>query len=172
MNATVALPVVGIDVANAVFQLAVADGAWRVIEEHRLTRTQFERWFANRAVGLVVMEASHPPSQSSSRDSRRRRHVGETSKCARRVGVEVDPRYSPTAYSGLVEGDKSCIEPRPKFISIGTVFAGRVSRLAPECTESLAQWGMSWQREGRFASMARPVVGNADSVEALGSGLV
>jgi transposase len=57
MNATAALPVVGIDVAKSVFQLAVADGAWRVIEEHRLTRTQMERWFANRAVGLVVMEA-------------------------------------------------------------------------------------------------------------------
>ena len=27
------------------------------IESHRLTRTQFERWFVNRAVGLVVMEA-------------------------------------------------------------------------------------------------------------------
>ena len=57
MNATAALPVVGIDVANSVFQLAVADGAWRVTEQHRLTRTQMERWFANRSVGLVVMEA-------------------------------------------------------------------------------------------------------------------
>ena len=57
MNATAALPVVAVDLANAVFQLAVADGSWRVIEEHRLTRSQFERWFANRAVGLVVMEA-------------------------------------------------------------------------------------------------------------------
>jgi transposase len=57
MNATAALPVVGVDVANVVFQLAVADGAWHVIEEHRLTRAQFERWFSNRAVGLVVMEA-------------------------------------------------------------------------------------------------------------------
>ena len=57
MNATAVLPVVGIDVANAVFQLAVADGAWRVTEQHRLTRTQMERWFANRSVGLVVMEA-------------------------------------------------------------------------------------------------------------------
>ena len=57
MNATAALPVVGIDVANTVFQLAVADGTWRVTEEHRLTRSQMERWFANRAVGLVVMEA-------------------------------------------------------------------------------------------------------------------
>lgn len=57
MNATAALPVVAVDLANVVFQLAVADGAWRVTEEHRLTRTQFERWFRNRAVGLVVMEA-------------------------------------------------------------------------------------------------------------------
>jgi transposase len=57
MNATAALPVVGVDLAKSVFQLAVADGSWRVVESHRLTRTQFERWFANRAVGLVVMEA-------------------------------------------------------------------------------------------------------------------
>jgi transposase len=28
-----------------------------VIEKHRLTRSQFERFFANRAVKLVVMEA-------------------------------------------------------------------------------------------------------------------
>jgi transposase len=57
MNATAASPVVGVDLAKSVFQLAVADGTWRVVEQHRLTRTQFERWFANRAVGLVVMEA-------------------------------------------------------------------------------------------------------------------
>ena len=57
MNATAALPIVGVDLAKSVFQLAVADGSWRVVESHRLTRTQFERWFANRAVGLVVMEA-------------------------------------------------------------------------------------------------------------------
>jgi transposase len=57
MNATAAVPIVGVDLAKSVFQLAVADGSWRVIESHRLTRSQFERWFANRAVGLVAMEA-------------------------------------------------------------------------------------------------------------------
>src|SRR4029077_18525906 len=57
MNATAALPVVGVDLAKSVCQLAIADHAWRVVEQRRLTRTQFERWFANRAVGLVVMEA-------------------------------------------------------------------------------------------------------------------
>jgi transposase len=46
-----------VDLAKTVFQLAVANGAWQVSEQHRLTRTQMERWFANRAVGLVVMEA-------------------------------------------------------------------------------------------------------------------
>jgi len=35
----------------------VADGHWRVIEQHRLSRTQFERWFINRDVSLVIMEA-------------------------------------------------------------------------------------------------------------------
>ena len=48
---------VAVDLAKSVFQLAVADPSWKVIESHRLTRTQFERWFANRNVGLVIMEA-------------------------------------------------------------------------------------------------------------------
>ena len=53
MNATT----VAVDLAKSVFQLAVADASWKVIETQRLTRTQFERWFVNRDVGLVVMEA-------------------------------------------------------------------------------------------------------------------
>lgn len=57
MNATPTLSVVAVDLAKSVFQLAVADATWRVVDKQRLTRTQFERWFANRAVSLVVMEA-------------------------------------------------------------------------------------------------------------------
>ena len=53
MNATT----VAVDLAKNVFELAVADSRWRVVERHRLTRTQFERWFQNREVNLVVMEA-------------------------------------------------------------------------------------------------------------------
>jgi transposase len=53
MNATT----VAVDLAKSVFQVAVADGNWRVIEQARLTRAQFERFFDNRAVELVVMEA-------------------------------------------------------------------------------------------------------------------
>ena len=53
MNATT----VAVDLAKNVFELAVADANWRVIEHQRLTRAQFERWFANREVGRVVMEA-------------------------------------------------------------------------------------------------------------------
>jgi transposase len=49
--------IVGVDLAKNVFQLAVADAQWRVRESHRLSRGQFERFFANRAVALVVMEA-------------------------------------------------------------------------------------------------------------------
>ena len=60
MNATAALPVVGVDLAKSVFQIAIADAHWRVVEQQRLTRTQMERWFANRAVGLVVMGAGAP----------------------------------------------------------------------------------------------------------------
>jgi transposase len=48
---------VAVDLAKSVFQLAVADAAWHVTEKHRLTRSQFERWFLNRDVSLVIMEA-------------------------------------------------------------------------------------------------------------------
>ena len=48
---------VAIDLAKSVFQLAVADHSWRVVETHRLTRAQFARWFDNRSVELVVLEA-------------------------------------------------------------------------------------------------------------------
>lgn len=61
MNATTGnvhrASMVGVDLAKSVFQLAVADSDWHVFERARLTRTQFERWFANREIGLVVMEA-------------------------------------------------------------------------------------------------------------------
>ena len=39
MNATT----VAVDLAKSVFQVAVADSAWKVIESHRLSRVQFER---------------------------------------------------------------------------------------------------------------------------------
>jgi len=48
---------VAVDLAKNVFELAVADRHWRIIERHRLTRGQFERWFANRRVDRVVMES-------------------------------------------------------------------------------------------------------------------
>lgn len=48
---------VAVDLAKNVFQLAVADAQWRVVDTQRLSRSQFERWFLNRQVDLVVMEA-------------------------------------------------------------------------------------------------------------------
>jgi transposase len=57
MDATAAFPIVGVDLSKHVFELAVADRDFRIVERARLSRGQFERWFANRAVGLVVMEA-------------------------------------------------------------------------------------------------------------------
>jgi transposase len=53
MNATT----VAVDLAKNVFELAVADEGWRLVQRARLTRGQFERWFQNRSVRLVVMEA-------------------------------------------------------------------------------------------------------------------
>jgi transposase len=48
---------VAVDLAKNVFQLAVADRHWRIVHTARLSRSQFARWFDNRLVGAVVMEA-------------------------------------------------------------------------------------------------------------------
>jgi len=48
---------VAVDLAKNAFQLAVADRAWRIVHTVRLSRQLFARWFDNRSVGLVVMEA-------------------------------------------------------------------------------------------------------------------
>lgn len=53
MNATT----VAVDLAKNTFELAAADAGWKVVDKARLTRSQFARWFDNRSVRLVVMEA-------------------------------------------------------------------------------------------------------------------
>jgi len=53
MNATT----VAVDLAKNTFELAVADAGWKLMDKARLTRSQFARWFDNRSVRLVVMEA-------------------------------------------------------------------------------------------------------------------
>jgi len=53
MNPTTA----AVDLAKNVYQVAVADAQGHVVEQHRLTRTQFERFFANRAIDRIIMEA-------------------------------------------------------------------------------------------------------------------
>jgi hypothetical protein len=46
--------IVGVDLAKNVFQFCVADARWRPVEAQDLTRAQFERWFANRAVHRIL----------------------------------------------------------------------------------------------------------------------
>lgn len=48
---------IAVDLAQSVFQVAVADGDWRVIGRHRLSRAQLVRFFGERQPCLVVMEA-------------------------------------------------------------------------------------------------------------------
>jgi transposase len=48
---------VGVDLAKSRFQLAVADGEYRIQRRARLTRTQFAGFFGNHPQSLVVMEA-------------------------------------------------------------------------------------------------------------------
>jgi len=48
---------VAVDLAKSVFQLAVANAHSRVVETQRLTRAQFQHWFANLGVSSVIMES-------------------------------------------------------------------------------------------------------------------
>jgi transposase len=48
---------VGVDLAKRVFEIAVADGDWRIRERQRLSRGRFGGWFGNRPPCRVVMEA-------------------------------------------------------------------------------------------------------------------
>ena len=46
-----------VDLAKNVFQVAIADASHAVGEQHRLSRAQFARFFDNRHIDRVVMEA-------------------------------------------------------------------------------------------------------------------
>ena len=63
MNATTA----AIDLAKNVFQVALADSNFRVLEQHRLTRAQFERFFANRKIAPVTAKTADTTRQAAPR---------------------------------------------------------------------------------------------------------
>lgn len=48
---------IAVDLAKTVFEIAIADDNWRIIERHRLSRSQFQQFFFNRESATVVMEA-------------------------------------------------------------------------------------------------------------------
>lgn len=75
----------------------MADASWRVVETHRLTRTQFERWFVNRDVSLVIMEAC--------------REFGIAIPTAARTSIEAISRVlaePATAVPDLIRAQPSC----------------------------------------------------------------
>ena len=58
---------VAVDLAKSVFQIAVADDKWKLVEQHRLTRLQFQRWF-DEALKAEVPEANAMTLATVSRD--------------------------------------------------------------------------------------------------------
>jgi transposase len=48
---------VAVDLAKSVFELALADGQWRITARQRLNRVQFGRFLRQHARTHVVMEA-------------------------------------------------------------------------------------------------------------------
>jgi transposase len=48
---------IAVDLAKNVFEIAVANDQWRVVQRHRLTRARFERFLRDEPAAHVVMEA-------------------------------------------------------------------------------------------------------------------
>ncbi|RLK50658.1 hypothetical protein DFR31_0564 [Alkalispirillum mobile] len=48
---------IAVDLAKSFFEVAISDGHGRIIERERLSRSRFQRFFQNREVATVVMEA-------------------------------------------------------------------------------------------------------------------
>ena len=53
---------VAVDLAKSVFQIAMADDKWHVVEQQRLTRSQFEHWFHNRMWGWLSWKPAAQPT--------------------------------------------------------------------------------------------------------------
>jgi hypothetical protein len=51
------LTTIAVDLAKDVFDVAVADRRYQIVEQHRLTRSRFERFIRGRERSLWVMEA-------------------------------------------------------------------------------------------------------------------
>ena len=134
MNATSTAAVVGVDLSKNVFELAVADEQWRVVERARLTRSQFERWFANRAVGLVVMEACGSAH-----------HWGRWL-----AGLGIEVRLLPARYvRAYVKRNKTDAADAAALIE-----ASRADDLAPVRVKSIEQQALQALHRSRSAWMA------------------
>jgi transposase len=140
MNATTASAkvaagvIVGVDLAKSVFQLAVADGSWRVVEQQRLTRLQFERWFSNRAVDLVVIEA-----------------CGSAHHWARwPTGLRIEVRLLPAAYiRAYVKRNKTDAADACALLE-----AARCAEIVPVRIKSVEQQGLQAMHRTRSLWMA------------------
>lgn len=125
---------VAVDLAKNVYQVAVANSEWRVVERHRLTRTQFERFFANRAVDLVVMEA-----------------CGSAHYWARRIaalGIEVrllPPRYV-RAYVKRNKTDAADAAALLEAARCGEVLPVKVKSVEQQALQALHRTRSLWMR--------------------------
>jgi transposase len=49
--------IVAVDLAKLVFEVAIADSSWRIVERHRLSRAKFATFFVGQSPCRIVMEA-------------------------------------------------------------------------------------------------------------------
>jgi transposase len=123
-----------VDLAKNVFEVAVADQQWRLTERARLTRGQLERWFANREVGLVVMEACGSAH-----------HWGRWLR-ARRIEVKLLPAQYVRAYVKRNKTDAAdCL---------ALLEAARAADIKPVAVKSVEQQGLQALHRMRSAWMA------------------
>jgi transposase len=133
MNATT----VAVDLAKNVFQLAIADDKWRVIGRERLTRSQFERWFANRQVRLIVMEACGSA------------HHWARTFAAHGIEVRLLPAHYVRAYVKRSKTDAAD--------ACALLEAARASDIKPVAVKSVEQQGLHRTREAWKSTRTRRI---------------
>jgi transposase len=130
MNPTTA----AVDLAKNVYQVAVADASGRVIEQHRLTRTQFERFFANRSIDRVIMEACGSA------------HHFARALCARGIDVVLLPAQYVRAYVRRNKTDSAD--------ALALLEAGRAPDIRPVRIKSVEQQSLQALHRTRSLWMA------------------
>ena len=123
---------VAVDLAKSVFQLAITQGESQSIQSLRLSRLQFERWFDNRSVGRVVMEACGS--------------AHHWARCLRERGIDVQllpPRYV-RPYVQRNKTDAADAAALLEAVRCADMVPVRIKSVEQQCLQSLHRMRSQW----------------------------